>query len=79
MKVSLGKHYNQTWKRLEDRTKAQYYTGSPRDDWRNDINNISSDQIKNAVNKALNSNVTLVAQGGQVNTISGEKVKQLFN
>lgn len=80
LKITLGKAYNTTWKKLEDRTKAQYYTGSPRDEWKSEINNVTLEQVQGAVSQALQSPLTLVAQGGQVNEIgSYDKISQLFN
>lgn len=64
---------------MEDRTRSLYYTGNVGENWYEAINNVSASQVTDAVNKSLNGPLTMVAQGGQVNTIgSYEKVGRLF-
>lgn len=64
---------------MEDRARSLYYTGNVGENWYDSISNVSASQVTDAVNKSLNSPLTMVAQGGQVNTIgSYEKVGRLF-
>jgi len=68
-----------TWRRLEDRTKGVYYTGEPQDNLSQIIDNTSSSEIQDAVNRALSSPLTLVAQGGEVNRLrSYDNISKLF-
>lgn len=80
LKARLGNHLSCNWKRLEERTKSLYYRGNTGENYAAEIDAITAADVNNAVSKALGSPLTLVAQGGQVNTIgSWDKVSQLFN
>ena len=80
LKARLGNHLSCSWWRLEERTKSLYYRGNTGENYVAEIDAITAADVNNAVSKALGSPLTLVAQGGQVNTIgSWDKVSQLFN
>ena len=80
LKARLARHFNCSRRRLEERTKSLYYTGNAGDNYRSSIDAVSASDVNNAVAQALGTPLTLVARGGQVNTIgSWDKVSQLFN
>lgn len=80
MKARLGIHFSNTWTRLEERTKSLYYRGNTGENYAAEIDAVTASDVRSAVEKALRTPLTLVAQGGQVNTIgSWDKVSQLFN
>ena len=61
-------------------TKAQYYLNKPLITDAQSLESVSAADVRSAVQSALNSPLTLVAQGGQVSKIpSIERVSQLLN
>lgn len=80
LKGRLNRTYANPEKRLEDRTKALYYTGRTNEALNNDIDAVSASEIQDAVSQALRSKLTFVSRGGEVNTLpSYDNISKLVN
>ncbi len=80
LKGSLLRYYTKNWRRLEDRTKSLYYLGDTRENYAQAVDSVSQSEVVDAVNRALSSRVTLVAQGGEVQSLpSYDSVSKIFN
>lgn len=64
LRARITLEHTSSWKRLEDRAKALFYTGSAQTEFGQAIDGVSATDIQNAVNAALKTPLTLVAQGG---------------
>lgn len=64
LKARITLEHTTSWKRLEDRTKALFYSGSAQVDFVEAINKITVQDVKTAVSQAIKTPLTLVAQGG---------------
>lgn len=64
LKARVAIEHASSWKRLEDRAKALFYTGAHQKCFSEAINEVSVSDVQNAINQALKTPLTLVAQGG---------------
>ena len=79
LKSRLNRELDTNWKRLEDRTKSLYYLNRPNEDLIYQVENVSEEQVKSAIETALKSPLTLCAQGGEINAIpSWDKISSRF-
>jgi hypothetical protein len=79
LKGRLNRELASVGKRLEERTKALYYLGKTNESL-SEIDNISASQVQEAVSNALRTPLTLVARGGEVNTLpSYDSISKLFD
>jgi predicted Zn-dependent peptidase len=79
LKGQLLKYYTKDWRRIEDRAKSLYYLGDTRENYAQSIASVSHSEVVNAVRKALSSRVTIVAQGGEVQSLpSYDNVAKMF-
>ena len=60
LKGRINRLYASTAKRLEERTKALYYTGQTNDNLNSEIDSLSASQVHEAVANALRTPLTLV-------------------
>lgn len=80
LKGRLNRTYSCANKRLEDRTKALYYTGQTNENISSEIDAVSASQVQEAVASALRSKLTFVTRGGEVNTLpSYDSISKLIN
>ena len=69
LKARVSLEHTSSWRRLEDRVKGLYYTGSAQTEFGGAIDGVSVSDVQNAVSQALKTPLTFVAQGGEVNRI----------
>ena len=69
LKTRVSLEHTSSWRRLEDRVKGLYYTGSAQTEFGGAIDGVSVSDVQNAVSQALKTPLTFVAQGGEVNRI----------
>jgi predicted Zn-dependent peptidase len=69
LKTRVSLEHTSSWRRLEDRVKGLFYTGSAQTEFGTAIDGVSVSDIQNAVSQALKTPLTFVAQGGEVNRI----------
>ena len=80
LRGKINRDMDNNWRRLEDRTKATYYLGRPNDDLTTQLESVTDEQVRSAVEAALRSPLTLVAQGGEVNALaSWDKISSRFH
>ena len=80
LKGKVKRQNSETWRRLEDRTKSLYYLGRTNEDFSSQVDAVSADQVLAAIDSALKSPLTFLAQGGEVNTLpSYDKIASRFN
>lgn len=80
LRARLNRDFDNSSKRLEDRTKSLYYLNRPNEDLLAQVESVSEDQVRSAVEAALKTPLTLVAQGGEVSAIpSWDKISSRFN
>lgn len=69
LKGRLNRNNVSTWRRLEERTKSLYYLGQTNENLNAQIEALTAGEVQAAVEKALKTALTLVARGGEVNTL----------
>ena len=80
LKGKVNRQNGESWRRLEERTKALYYLGRTNEDFSSQVDAVSADQVLSAIDAALKSPLTFLAQGGEVNTLpSYDKIASRFN
>lgn len=79
LKARVSLEHSSSWRRLEDRVRAAFYTGSAQTSFDSAIDGVSVSEVQNAVSQALKTPLTLVAQGGEVNRIqSYDTLSKIF-
>jgi predicted Zn-dependent peptidase len=79
LKGTYMRYYTKDHRRLEDRTKSLYYLGDTRENYSQAIDSVSHSEVIEAVNRALSSKVTILAQGGEVQHLpSYDSVSKMF-
>lgn len=79
LKGRINRTLSSTAKRLEDRTKELYYTGSTNNIY-NLIDGVSVNEVVEAVTKTFKSPLTFVTRGGEVNVLpSYDSIGKRFN
>ena len=80
LKGKLNRATSCSAKRLEERTKSLYYLGRTNENLGSEIEGVTLEQVQAAVGKTLGTPLTLVARGGEVNSLpSYDKISSLFN
>lgn len=80
LKGKINRNNTNTSKRLEERAKSLYYVGNTNENLTTQIDSATLEEVQQAVNLALKSNLTYVSRGGEVNTLpSYDNVAKRFN